>query len=317
MRWREIQRTNFTSWETLCNFLQLDPSKREQVIKSPSFVLNLPRRLAEKIEKNSIEDPLFLQFVSLKVPKEKEFSKDPVLEGGFCKSTKYLQKYPGRALLLTTSACAMHCRYCFRQHFPYETDRKDFLEEIKLLADDPSIHEIILSGGDPLSLSNSTLQSLISNLEKIPHLTRLRIHTRFPLGIPERIDDELLSIFEQTKLSKWFVIHSNHPREFDPDIFSALKKIQKLGVPVLNQSVLLKGVNDSSATLYALCEKLLLNGIIPYYLHQLDKVQGAEDFEVSDEEGKRLIQALLKRLPGYGVPRFVRETPGELSKVII
>jgi EF-P beta-lysylation protein EpmB len=217
-------------------------------------------------------------------------------------------------LLICTSACAMHCRYCFRQNFDYETENKGFAEELAMIAEDSSLHEILLSGGDPLSLSNTSLKALIEALAKIPHLKRLRFHTRFPIGIPERIDDEFLDILEKTRFQTWFVIHTNHPQELDKDIFQALKKVQKLGIPVLNQTVLLKGVNDNLETLKKLCETLVDQGILPYYLHQLDRVQGSHHFEVAEERGHELIEELLKEIAGYAVPKYVREISGEPSK---
>jgi KamA family protein len=208
----------------------------------------------------------------------------------------------------------MNCRFCFRQNYDYETQDKTFAQEIELIRQDPSLSEIILSGGDPLSLSNETLTNLIRQLDQIPHLERLRFHTRFPIGIPERIDKEFLALLEQIRLQVFFIIHSNHPSELDAQVLSALKKIQKLGIPVLNQAVLLHGVNDNIPTLKALCEKLAGNGILPYYLHQLDRVQGAAHFEVSEEKGRALIAELTELMSGYAVPKYVKEEAGEPSK---
>ena len=210
----------------------------------------------------------------------------------------------------------MHCRYCFRQHYPYAA-AYDYSKELDLIRQDSSIKEIILSGGDPLSLSDHNLGKLISALESIPHLERLRFHSRFPIGIPERITPQLLQKFEGSRLKIWFVIHCNHHLELDEEVLQALSKITTLGIPVLNQGVLLKGVNDNSDTLIKLSETLINHGLIPYYLHQLDKVQGASHFEVSIEKGKSLIKEMRRQLPGFAVPRYVQDTNDRAHKTLI
>jgi len=317
--WREKQRENYRDWKILCDHLELDAIKRQSILYHSQFPLNLPSRLAEKIEKNCLDDPILLQFLPLtKESEEKEgFSVDPVMDTRFRKEKKLLQKYRGRVLLTVTSSCAMHCRFCFRQNFDYDTTDPSFDSELKAIAQDATISEVILSGGDPLSLSNQRLESLVDALSQIPHLKRLRIHTRFPIGIPERIDKELLAIFQACKLSIFFVIHANHPKELDSDVLSSLKKIHRLGIPVLNQSVLLKGVNNHFETLKILCETLVNHGIMPYYLHQLDRVIGSWHFEVEESEGLSLIEELKKSLPGYAVPKYVKEIPGESAKTQI
>jgi EF-P beta-lysylation protein EpmB len=319
MNWKSIQRNNFTRLENLCDFLMLDANLREQLIKFPKFALNVPYRLAAKMAKNSLDDPLLRQFI----PRQEEhvissgFIIDPVQDRRAIKEKKLLHKYHGRALLITTGACVMHCRFCFRQNFDYEKGPKSFEKELAAIANDPSLKEIILSGGDPLSLSNDVLRELIQSLDQIPHLSMLRFHTRFPLGIPERIDEELLCILGNSRLQTWMIIHCNHPSELDTDVLEALKKVQKLGIPLLNQSVLLRGVNDTFSVQKALNECLAENGIVSYYMHQLDRVQGAAHFEVTEEEGRALIQQLRASLPGYAVPRYVAEIPGRASKTVI
>jgi EF-P beta-lysylation protein EpmB len=317
--WRLLQKENFTKIEELLDFLEIEPALRASILKKPSFALNLPRRLAAKIAKNSLEDPILRQFVPLEEEQRNPtgFVADPVSDTLFRKGKKLLVKYEGRALLLVSSACAMHCRYCFRQNFDYELETKEFEEEIALLKENSSLSEIILSGGDPLSLSNTALQSLIEALDTIPHLKRLRFHTRFPIGIPERIDEEFLGILDSTRLQTVFIIHCNHPRELDEEVLTALRKIQRLGIPVLNQGVLLKGVNDDLETLHQLFETLANHGILPYYLHQLDRVQGSAHFEVSEEQGADLMRALTARLSGYAVPKYVREVGGQPSKTTL
>ncbi len=313
--WREIQKSNITSLKKLSEILDLPI---EQLGVPDTFPINIPLRLVEKMEKGSVTDPIFLQFVPLKKEKTAaSFCADPVDDLGAQKAAKLLHKYPGRVLLLATSACAMHCRYCFRQNFPYEKQQSQFEEELNYIRDDPSIDEVILSGGDPLSLSNKILADLIENISQMPHVKRLRFHTRFPIGIPERIDSQFLAILEKCPLQIFFVIHINHPRELDTDLLVALKSVQKLGIPLLAQTVLLRGVNDSLTTLHGLCSALVNSGIIPYYLHQLDRVLGSEAFEVSESSGKILIEQLRASLSGYAIPSYVREIPGQKSKTPI
>ncbi len=315
--WRKIQRQNFTDWAKLLDFLELDPATYgPRVIEPAKFPLNLPVRLAEKVEKGVWDDPILVQFLPT-VEEQKPhalFQLDPVADSSFCKSSKLLHKYEGRALLICTGACAMHCRFCFRQNYDYETEEKSFEKELDLIAQDTSLSEILLSGGDPLSLSDSRLQALLSSLSEIPHIKRIRFHTRFPIGIPERIDASFLSLLEKCPTQIFFMIHCNHKRECDTDVLNSLKNIQRLGIPVLSQTVLLKNVNDTLSSLKGLFEILVDNGIIPYYLHQLDRVQGASHFEVPEEKGRLLIQQLAAQLPGYGVPKYVREIPNRPGK---
>ena len=317
--WRRVQRENFTRIEPLLDFLELSADQRREIFFDPKFILNVPRRLAAKMEKNTLDDPILRQFVPLNEEKTPApgFVLDPVKDQTFCKTEKILHKYRSRALLLTTGACAMHCRYCFRQNFPYETEIAGFEKEIAYLEGDPSIHEVILSGGDPLSLSDLSLSLLLNALERIPHIKRIRFHTRFPLGIPERIDDSFLKLLAASSRQIFFVIHCNHPKELDSDVISHLRKIQKLGIPILNQSVLLKGVNDEEKVLLELSETLISHGMVPYYLHQLDLVQGSSHFRVPEERAVELVQYLQQNLSGFAVPRLAREEPGKLSKTFI
>lgn len=317
--WQEIKKQNFTNINSLLDFLEWDPSMRASIDYKPNFLLNLPRRLAEKIDKKNLNDPILKQFLPTNAENTSplHFGCNPVGDKEAQKTPKLLHKYKGRALLLTTSACAMHCRYCFRRHFPYEREAKGLAQEMEVIRQDPSLSEIILSGGDPLSLSDYTLENLIKELGQIPHIKRLRFHTRFPIGIPERISENLLKILSNASMQIIFVIHCNHPLEFDHDVKNALKKIQKLGIPVLNQAVLLKGVNDNIETLRLLCELLANCGILSYYLHQLDQVTGAHHFEVEEALGKTLVEELSKSLSGYAVPQYVKECAGIPSKTKI
>jgi L-lysine 2,3-aminomutase len=314
--WRNIQRQNFTSLESLYLYLELTPQQRSQLAANKDFPLNLPRRLAEKIQKGTLEDPILRQFVPFKQEQESKesFIPDPVGDCQAALTPKYLKKYANRALLLVTGACAMHCRYCFRQNYSYAPLQEGFAKELAFIQTDCSIKEIILSGGDPLSLSNQQLKKLIQSLEQVHHLKRIRFHTRFPMGIPERIDEGLLTLLKECCKQIWLVIHCNHAEELDDEVLEALKKIQKMGIPVLNQWVLLKGVNDSIEILESLCEILVDHGIMPYYLHQLDRVEGTAHFEVEKNHGIQLISELNKRIAGYAIPKYVQEVPSETSK---
>lgn len=312
-------RQNFTKWKELAKFLELSDEQQSEILPLTPFTLNLPKRLAEKVDKRTLDDPILKQFLPTRAEtvSSANFLKDPVGDRLASSSPKLLHKYQGRALILSTSSCAMHCRYCFRRNFDYEIVHKGFDNELKLIAADTSLREIILSGGDPLSLSDENLSELLDQLNAIEHIKHIRFHTRFPIGIPERIDSGFLALFSKIKKKVWVVIHSNHPKELDSDVLTALKLLQEKSVILLNQSVLLRGVNDNAETLIELCEKLVDNAIHPYYLHQLDRVEGSSHFEVEEETGRFLMGELQKALPGYAIPKYVREVAGERHKIMI
>ena len=303
----------------LLDFLEFSSENREKIAISTHFPLMIPYRLAAKMEKNNPECPIFLQFVPLKKELEtrENFFSEPVADPLFQVGKKLLQKYEGRALVITTKACAMHCRYCFRQNFSYEVERKGFAEEITLLRNNLSLHEVILSGGDPLSLSNKALFALMDELAQISHIQIVRFHTRTPIGDPERIDNELIQFFATFNKKIVFVLHINHPKEIDGELKIALNPLRSIGVQLLCQSVLLKGVNDSVDTLKELSFTLFDAGILPYYIHQLDRFQGAAHFEVDPVRGFALIEELRTKIPGYLVPKYVQEIPHERSKTPI
>lgn len=304
--WRIIQRENFTDWQKLAAFLELPASA--PILKKSRFPLNLPKRLAAKIVKGTLDDPILRQFL----PLEEELAPvgfiDPVQDRSFQKTSHLLHKYQGRMLIVTTGACAMNCRFCFRQNYDYGPGG-DFAKELALLRADETIEEVLLSGGDPLSLSNERLSYLLNQLAEIPHVRRIRFHTRFPIGIPERIDEGFLGLLGSCPKQILFALHVNVAEELDEDIFQALKKIRLLGIPLLTQTTLLKGVNNFVFALKKLFLTLVNQGIMPYYLHQLDLVQGAVHFEVPLAEGQALMRALHAELPGYALPRFVKEEP--------
>jgi EF-P beta-lysylation protein EpmB len=220
--------------------------------------------------------------------------------------------------MVTTGACAVHCRYCFRRHFPYDESPKSpqaWTAALDAIEADEGVHEVILSGGDPLTLVDRSLAELARRIAAIGHVRRLRIHTRLPIMIPQRVTPELLQWLTATRLAPVVVIHANHAAEIQGDAATAVRRIVAAGIPTLNQAVLLRGVNDSADVLADLSERLLDLGVIPYYLHQLDRVAGAAHFEVPVVEGLQIMEELKRRLPGYAVPRYVREVAGERYKM--
>jgi len=245
---------------------------------------------------------------------------DPIGDINAMVTPGLLHKYTGRVLLVTTGACAIHCRYCFRRHFPYSDSnprKHEWQRALAYMHADDGIEEVILSGGDPLVLDNTKLQDLCQALEKIPHIEWLRFHTRLPVVLPTRIDDGLLALLKSLRFRITFVIHANHANELTDAEIDALQQLSAAGVTLLNQSVLLKGVNDCPATLITLSKKLHQAGVLPYYLHMLDPVQGAMHFEVTGKEAVALLNTVRNELPGYLVPRLVREQPGAGSKTAI
>jgi EF-P beta-lysylation protein EpmB len=307
----------------LCQAVGLGPEFDEPARRaSLLFPVFAPRPYVAKIRPGDPCDPLLRQVLPLgdELGSPPEFTADPVGDLAAQRAPGLLQKYTGRVLLVTTGACAVNCRYCFRRDFPYdETPRgiaawQPALDEI---ARDPTIHEVILSGGDPLTLVDETLEQLAGRIAGIRHVRRLRVHTRVPIMIPQRVTDSLLSWLRGTRLTPVVVVHANHPRELDEPVAAALGRLVDAGVPVLNQSVLLAGVNDDVDVLAELCERLVDLRVIPYYLHQLDRVQGAAHFEVPPSRGLEIMRSLQARLPGYAVPRYVEETAGGLSKSFI
>jgi EF-P beta-lysylation protein EpmB len=267
-------------------------------------------------------DPLLRQVLPLaeELDEAPGFSADPVGDENAVIQPGLLQKYSGRVLLISSGVCAIHCRYCFRRAYPYFEGPKSLSQwdsVIERIGADPSIEEVLLSGGDPLTLVDQVLAELVNRLERIAHLRRLRIHTRLPVVIPERVNDELLEWLGNTRLAPIVVIHINHPAEIDGAVEAAISRLFSRGILVLNQSVLLKGVNDDPAVLRDLCCRLIDLRVLPYYLHQLDRVRGAAHFEVPVSRGRELIAQLREVLPGYAVPRYVQEVPGGTSKHVL
>jgi EF-P beta-lysylation protein EpmB len=292
----------------------------DELVSQPAFRLLVPRGFAAKMQKGNADDPLLKQVLPMAAENSQYGISDPVGDLDAMATPGLLHKYRGRALLVTTGACAIHCRYCFRRHFPYASanpGKKAWGDAIAYLSAHEDVHEVILSGGDPLVLDNAKLGRLLIALEQIPHIKWLRVHTRLPVVLPSRVDAELVAILQNLRLRKTFVIHANHANEIGTDEHAALHKLHSSGMTLLNQSVLLKGINDSPTALIDLSKSLYEAGVLPYYLHMLDPVKGAMHFEVSQSRAVELIAAVQKELPGYLVPRLVRENPGEASKTAI
>ena len=320
--WKNILQQASPSPDELLSELEIENSSLISRQANKDFPLRVPAGFINKMRKNDPADPLFKQIW----PSAEEeidkigFSKDPLNEVNRQTAPGLLHKYQGRVLLVLTGACAIHCRYCFRRHFPYSDSNpsgENLQKAIEYLLKDTSITEVILSGGDPLSISDERLSELVSRLAEIPHLKRLRIHTRFPVVVPERINETCLDWLTRTHLQLAIVLHVNHANELDKSVEQAILKLRNHNISLFNQSVLLKGINDSARALVDLSEALFSYGIIPYYLHLLDPVSGASHFEVNESSARLLMQKIQKRLPGYLLPKLVREDPETAHKIII
>jgi len=282
------------------------------------FALRVPRAFVARMKKGDPNDPLLRQVLTsrdefLAAP---GFSTDP-LEEQHNAVPGLLHKYRNRALLLVKGGCAVNCRYCFRRHFPYaenQGNKRNWQVALDYITDHPELDEIIFSGGDPLMAKDHELDWLLEQLEAIPHIKRLRIHSRLPIVIPARITDALAARFARSSLRILLVNHINHANEIDAEFAAAMVRLRQAGVTLLNQSVLLRDVNDSAQTLADLSNALFDAGVMPYYLHVLDKVQGAAHFMVSDEEARSIMRELLTLVSGYMVPKLAREIGGEPSK---
>ena len=305
----------------LCRRLGLSPGLAAAGA-AKGFPLLVPRTYLDRIPPGCPDDPLLLQVLprSEELGQRPQFTADPLGEADATQACGLLWKYQNRLLIVATGACAVHCRFCFRRHFPYRCPAKtpdDWAPALERIAGETSIREVILSGGDPLTLGDDLLADLVGRLADIPHLRRFRIHTRMPIVIPQRVTRDLLTWIRGCRLSPIMVVHVNHPAEIDAAVTTALAELVDAGVPILAQSVLLRGVNDRVDVLAELYERLIDLRVMPYYLHQLDRVAGAAHFEVPEAVGVRLVRELRARLPGYAVPRYVRETPGGPNKRVL
>jgi EF-P beta-lysylation protein EpmB len=316
-RWRRELAEAFRDAGELRRFLGLDDDPSSSA--THGFPVLVPRPFAARMRRGDPRDPLLLQVLprAAEADEAAGFTADPVAESAAIAAPGLVRKYAGRSLVLVTGACAVNCRYCFRREFPYAAagaTRTGVETALDAIAGDESVTEVILSGGDPLVVDDERIGDLISRLTAMPHVRRLRIHTRLPIVLPSRVTDDLVALLGGASLTVVTVLHANHAAEIDADVAVALRRLADAGCLLLNQAVLLAGVNDSEPTLRDLSERLVDVGVLPYYLHLLDRVRGAAHFEVPAARALELHQALRDSLPGYAVPRLVREVPGEPSK---
>ncbi|QDV64830.1 EF-P beta-lysylation protein EpmB [Crateriforma conspicua] len=318
--WRQSMKAAIRDSATLLEHLGL--AGQVPLCRDEAFPTFVPPEFLARIRPGDPDDPLLRQVLAVADEEQTVagFAADPVgdLEATACQGL--LQKYDGRALMITTAACGIHCRYCFRREFPYGdmsgvgthwNDAIDFLSQRK------DIDEVLLSGGDPLTLTDDVLGGLLDRLNQIEHVRRIRLHSRMPIVIPSRVTPELVSMLRESRATSWMVVHCNHASEIDGDVEASIAALVDGGIPVLNQAVLLRGVNDDVATLETLCRRMIDLRVQPYYLHQLDRVRGAAHFEVSPDRGQAIVKELRKRLPGYAVPTYVQEQCGAASKTPI
>lgn len=321
--WQHALANAITDPEELFQLLELDPKYLAPAKAAGEiFSLKVPREFASRIEKGNIHDPLLRQFLPLNEELQlvNGYTNDPLQEATFNYIPGLLHKYDSRVLLTLIGACAINCRYCFRRHFPYTENNpgsSGWERALNYIAENENLSEVILSGGDPLIVNDRTLQHFTDKLNLIPHIKRLRIHSRVPVILPERITPQFMAWLTGLKQQAVMIIHCNHPQEINHRVKEAIKILRDANIPLLNQSVLLKGVNDTVATLMELSESLFSIGVHPYYLHVLDKVQGTAHFDLDRATAITLHREMNQRLSGYLVPRLVYEQPGAPAKVAI
>ncbi len=321
--WMRAFRAAVRDPDELVDLLGLPESAREGARRAAAlFPLMVPREYVARMRPGDPDDPLLRQVLPLGaevvMPDTEGGVADPVGDLPAQAAPGLIRKHHGRALLVAAGTCAVNCRFCFRRHFPYDRMPRTWASwqpALAAIAADASLSEVIFSGGDPLVLDDTVLRRLAETLAMIPHLRRLRVHSRLPVVLPSRVDESLLDWMRGTRLTPIMVIHCNHPAELAGECPDAIARLVDAGIPVLNQSVLLRGVNDDAATLAALFERLADLRVIPYYLHQLDPVAGAGHFRVAESRGRALMAQLRRRLPGYALPRYVMEVPGAASKI--
>ncbi len=318
--WQTLLADVITDSTELSNLLELSTDTLTNSIRaSQDFALRVPRAFVARMQKNNLQDPLLQQVLPIAAELQiiPGYTRNPLQEKRANPLPGLLHKYFGRVLLLVAGGCAIHCRYCFRRHFAYAENapgKAEYAAILDYIRSDSSIHEVIYSGGDPLLAQDHVLASLTQDIANIPHVTTLRIHTRLPIVIPERITAELLYWFTSTRLQPVMVLHCNHANEIDNSVIDALSRLRQANVTLLNQAVLLKGVNDDVDALINLSKRLFATGVLPYYLNLLDKVHGAAHFAVSAARARRLVGAMISALPGYLVPKLVQEKSGMPAK---
>ncbi|MDG1773949.1 MAG: EF-P beta-lysylation protein EpmB [Oceanicoccus sp.] len=309
--------------DELFSLLKLDKTTLPAAIAAcKDFPLRVPRSFVARMKTGCVDDPLLKQVLPLgaELDYQPGFTDDPLGELDSNPIPGLIHKYHGRVLLIVSGGCAINCRYCFRRHFPYQDNnpsRAERQQMLDYLRSDPSIQEVIFSGGDPLAASDQLLSELVRDIAAIPHITTLRVHSRMPIVIPQRITEQCLQWLTDTRLNTVMVVHCNHANEIDDHVQQSLRQLNEAGITVLNQAVLLAGVNDDAESLIALSKALFTAGTLPYYLHSLDKVKGAAHFQVTEPRAKALIDQLLNQLPGYLVPKLVKEVAGAGSKTPI
>lgn len=320
--WQRQLAEAFSNVEALCHHLEIAPSSLPLLPDFKDFPLRVPRGFVDNIEKGNPDDPLLKQILPIQneLHQYPGYSLDPVGDLQAVAENGVIHKYHGRVLLITTGACAVHCRYCFRRHFPYgdiQLSKQKMHQALAYITKHSEISEVILSGGDPLLLSDAKLAELLHELSSIAHVKRVRIHSRIPVVLPARITTHLLDILSNHTQRMVLVLHANHPNELSSEVGQACQRLREHHVTLLNQSVLLKDINDDGTTLCNLSEKLFAFGILPYYLHSLDRAAGVGHFEVPKGRAKQLIQTLQENLPGYLVPKLVQEQAGAMYKIPI
>lgn len=319
--WQHILQASITDPQQLLSYLQLDPTLLDGTLAaSRDFPLRVPRPYLRRIRPGDPNDPLLVQVLPQAIERQVTpgFSNDPLEEADSNPVPGLIHKYQGRLLVIISGGCAINCRYCFRRHFPYADNslgRDQWQRILRYLAAHTDVDEVIFSGGDPLATPDSRLQGMIEDLASLPHLRRLRLHSRLPIVIPERITPALIDMLANSPLQTVLVTHINHPQEIDAAVATALQRVRQSGTTLLNQSVLLKGVNDSLPVLQTLSHRLFSCGVMPYYLHLLDPVAGAAHFDIPEQQARLLAGQLSDSLPGYLVPRLVREVAGASAKV--
>ena len=317
--WQQAWRDAIREPRELLSALGLEGLVDASCAAAGSFPLRVPRGFVARMRHGDPHDPLLRQVLPLdeELRAVPGFTLDAVGDTAARAGHGVIHKYRGRALLVATGSCAVHCRYCFRRHFPYAEQTAaagHWSEALGAIRADPSLHEVILSGGDPLSLATPRLAALTDALAGIAHVRRLRIHSRLPIVLPERVDDELADWLARLPWPVAVVVHANHANEFDAPVDAAMARLRAAGASLLNQAVLLRGVNDSLQAQVDLHERGFATGVLPYYLHQLDRVAGAAHFEVDDATARSLHAAMREHLSGYLLPRLVREVAGDASK---
>jgi len=320
--WQQALADAFTSVDALCEYLNIPLNSIASLADFKAFPLRVPRGFADCMRPGDPDDPLLRQVLPIQdeLADYPGYTHDPVGDLGAVAEAGVIHKYHGRVLLISTGACAVHCRYCFRRNFPYselQLSTQKIQQALTYIASRPEISEVILSGGDPLLLNDDKLGQLLQRLGEIDHVRRIRIHSRVPIVLPMRITERLLNTLSDLAQPVVMVCHANHANELSTTVGSACAHLRRHGVTLLNQSVLLKGVNDNGDTLCELSEKLFELGVLPYYLHLLDRASGVGHFEVAETDAKRLLSHMQQRLPGYLVPKLVKEQAGAAYKISI